>query len=253
MRTAYAAAPLALALRATVGKDLWTFGSGFYTGPVNNAHITKATWSVVPPSVPRGATAQDADDQPWVALWLGLQHTSGDSNSCLYQPILNWSPDQTAENCPAGPDEWCVAASTYTPHGQTTQAYIPVPKGTQLDFEGMLQPQSVVRAEDDQVHQIVTMDGKVVSKETVDLDAKLLYLYSGNECYTGSGACGTLEAYNWENITVHLSAEDERFPRTLNLFKGTKSPGFTTPDGGRTWHADTVTIPKDSWINPQVA
>ncbi|UDD54966.1 hypothetical protein AFCA_002611 [Aspergillus flavus] len=260
MRSAYAAVPLALALRAAATtKDSWAFGNGFYSGPATNAHITKATWSLVPPTVPQGVEVQDSGDQVWVSLWIGLQHTNGDDSSYLYQPLLNWSPDQESQGCPATAEEWCVAASTYTPNGQNGQAYVTIPTGAQVDFEGehhILDNHrdifvqiltSQVTVENSKVYQTVTMDGKVISKETDDLDAELLYLYSGDECYTGSGNCGTLEAYNWNNITIHLSAEDEKFGDTLFLYKGSNSSGFTTSDGGKTWHAESINIEQDSW------
>ena len=46
-------------------------------------------------------------------------------------------------------------------------------------------------------------------RSTIALDASLQYLYSSNECYTGSGSCGTLGGYStllhiplvWEMIT----------------------------------------------------
>lgn len=99
MRSAYAAVPLALALRATATtKDSWAFGNGFYSGPATNAHITKATWSLVPPTVPQGVEVQDSSDQVWVSIWIGLQHTSGEDSSYLYQPLLNWSPDQESQS-----------------------------------------------------------------------------------------------------------------------------------------------------------
>ncbi|EIT83082.1 hypothetical protein AO1008_09930 [Aspergillus oryzae 100-8] len=217
MRSAYAAVPLALALRAAATtKDSWAFGNGFYSGPATNAHITKATWSLVPPTVPQGVEVQDSSDQVWVSLWIGLQHTNGDDSSYLYQPLLNWSPDQESQGCPATAEEWCVAASTYTP-SHLNLAHIDVSCIQYLTYT------------------------------IIDLDAELLYLYSGDECYTGSGNCGTLEAYSWNNITIHLSAEDEKFGDTLFLYKGSNSSGFTTSDGGKTWHAESINIEQDSW------
>ncbi|KAB8068514.1 hypothetical protein BDV29DRAFT_195602 [Aspergillus leporis] len=242
MRFVYATVPLALAMRAAATtKDSWAFGNGFYSGPASGAHITKATWSLVPPTVPQGAKVQDSRDQVWVSLWIGLQHANGDDNSYLYQPLLTWSPDQESQGCSASAEEWCVAASTYTPNGQNGQAYVTIPKDTRVDFE--------VVVEGKKVYQTVTMGGKVVSQETDDLDAELLYLYSGDECYTGSGNCGTLEAYSWNNITVHLSAADEKFGDTLSLYKGSDSKGFSTSDNGLTWHADSINIEQDTWAD----
>lgn len=50
-------------------------------------------------------------------------------------PLLNWCADQKSCGCDAAADEWCVTASTYTPEGQTGNAYIPVPEDAKLDFE----------------------------------------------------------------------------------------------------------------------
>lgn len=99
MRSTYAAVPLALALRAAATtKDSWAFGNGFYSGPSSgNAHITKATWSLVPPAVPEGVTVEDESDQVWMSIWIGLSSTAGDENANLYQPLLNWSPDQESQ------------------------------------------------------------------------------------------------------------------------------------------------------------
>ncbi|KAE8153273.1 hypothetical protein BDV25DRAFT_169155 [Aspergillus avenaceus] len=242
MRSAYATVPLALAMRAAATtKDSWAFGNGFYTGPASNSHITKATWSLVPPTVPQGVKVSDTSDQVWVSLWIGLASTNGDDNSNLYQPLLNWSPDQESQGCSASADEWCVAASTYTPNGQNGQGYVTIPKNTQVDFE--------VVVENNKVIQTVTMDGKTVSKESDDLDSDLLYLYSGDECYTGSGNCGTLESYSYDNITIHLNTADEKYGDTLFLYKGTNSKGFSSSDNGKTWHADSITVEQDTWAS----
>lgn len=134
MRYSSVAIPLALAARAAaVESDVWAFGNGFYTGPPTNAHITRATWSLVPPDVPSNYTVNNTDDEVWVSLWIGLSSTAGDYDADLYQPLLNWSPDNESQyvhhlndsrksmltnqlrGCPAPDDEWCVAASTYTP------------------------------------------------------------------------------------------------------------------------------------------
>ncbi|PLB52784.1 hypothetical protein P170DRAFT_454054 [Aspergillus steynii IBT 23096] len=245
MRSAYTTVPLALALRAAATtKDSWAFGNGFYSGPSSgNAHITKATWSLVPPAVPEGVTVEDESDQVWVSLWIGLSSTAGDEGANLYQPLLNWSPDQESQGCSASAEEWCVAASTYTPDGQNGQAYVTVPKDTQVDFETSVENKKVL--------QTVTIDGKVVSKESDALDSDLLYLYSGDECYTGSGTCGTLEAYSYTNITIHLSEADEKYGDTLSLYSGTASTGFTTSDSGKTWHADAIKIKQDKFSNVQ--
>lgn len=98
MRSSSAIAPLAFALRAAaVANDVWAFGNGFYSGPASGAHITKATWSIVPPTVPQGVTVESTDDEVWVSLWIGLSATAGSDDDDLYQPLLNWSPDQESQ------------------------------------------------------------------------------------------------------------------------------------------------------------
>ncbi|KAL5363822.1 hypothetical protein BJX96DRAFT_178413 [Aspergillus floccosus] len=224
-------------------KDTWAFGNGFYTGPSTNAHIVKASWSLVQPSVPSNVTVENASDQVWVSLWIGLSSTAGDYSTNLYQPLLNWSPDQESQGCAASASEWCVAASTYTPDGQKGQSYVTVPQDTQVDFE--------VAVESNKVVQTVSMNGKVVSKESDDPDSDLLYLYSGDECYTGSGTCGTLEGYSYDNITIYLNAPDDNFGKTLNLYSGTSSAGLTTSDNGKTWSTKAINIASDEFTNAQ--
>lgn len=100
MRSAYALSPLAAAIGAVASQpaDSWVFGNSlFYLGPPSgNSHITKATYSIVPPSVPSGAKS-NADDEPWVSVWVGASSTAGDQDANLYQPIFNWCPDQESQ------------------------------------------------------------------------------------------------------------------------------------------------------------
>lgn len=132
--------------------------------------------------------------------------------------------------------------------GQVGQTYVPVPPQTNLDFE--------ISVENNKVYQTVTMNGEVVSQQsdgkhhppssrsalTVSaLDNDLKYLYSSNECYTGSGNCGLLQGYKITNVTVTLSAADESFGKTMALFSCTDA-GFATTDNGRTWYTDYIAI-----------
>lgn len=109
-----------------------------------------------------------------------------------------------------------------------------------------------------------------LTENNTALDNPLLYLYSGDECYTGSGDCGTLQSYStllphphphpskpifkltwetlgWNNLTIHLSAADENFGDTLSLYSGSSSNGLTTSDKGKTWHTDAIKISKDTF------
>ncbi|PYH46637.1 uncharacterized protein BP01DRAFT_338176 [Aspergillus saccharolyticus JOP 1030-1] len=240
MRYAYTAAPLAFALHAAAySTDSWTFGYGFWMGPPASGQITKATYSIAAPSVPQNATVKDSSDEVWTSIWIGVSATeSGDTDS-LYQPLFNWSPDQESQGCSATAEEWCVAASTYTSSGQVGQAYVPVTEDAQVDFE--------IYVQDNKVYQIVTMNGKVVSKQNDALTNPLQYLYASDECYTGSGTCGTLPSYSWNNITITLSEADQNFGGTLEMIGSMSSSGFSSSDGGKTWHADAVVFPTDDF------
>lgn len=111
------------------------FGNSFYLGPWSgDAYITKAAYSLTAPSV---ITDYDTSDSSlWIAIWIGVQESSEDvDNENLVQPLLNWCIDQDSCGCDASATEWCVAASTYTPDGQTGQSYVAVPTDAMLDFE----------------------------------------------------------------------------------------------------------------------
>ncbi|PYH77786.1 hypothetical protein BO82DRAFT_377710 [Aspergillus uvarum CBS 121591] len=240
----YTTAALALALAprntTTYSPDSWTFGSGFYMGPPAHGQIIKATYSIAAPGVPQGTTVTDPGDEVWTSIWIGVSATQGDASNSLYQPLFNWSPDQKSQGCSAGAEEWCVAASPYTSAGQVAQAYVPVAKDAPVDFE--------ITVQNGQVHQSVRVDGHRVSQQTEPLSNPLLYLYSADECYTGSGTCGSLPSYSWNNITIVLSEADPQFGQTLALVGATSSPrGFSTADGGSTWHAAAVVIPVDDF------
>lgn len=115
------------------------FGNSFYLGPWDgNAYITKATYSLSPsPAVIQNYDT--SDKSLWIAIWIGVQPNVPDvSQANLVQPLLNWCADQKSCGCDAAADEWCVTASTYTPEGQTGNAYVAVPKDATLDFESKL-------------------------------------------------------------------------------------------------------------------
>lgn len=111
------------------------FGNSFYLGPWDgDAYITKATYSLTAPAVIQDYDT--SDKSLWIAIWIGVQPNVPDvSQANLVQPLLNWCADQTSCGCDAAADEWCVTASTYTPDGQTGNAYVAVPKDATLDFE----------------------------------------------------------------------------------------------------------------------
>jgi hypothetical protein len=100
MRYSYALVPLVSAMQAmAIDLDTWYFGNSlFYLGPPSgNSAITKATYSIVPPTVPSGAKVSNTKDQVWVSVWVGASSSAGDDNTNLYQPIFNWSLDQESQ------------------------------------------------------------------------------------------------------------------------------------------------------------
>ncbi|KKK15376.1 hypothetical protein P175DRAFT_0483070 [Aspergillus ochraceoroseus IBT 24754] len=238
MHYTYTLLPLTAALAATVSgsttpeSDTWYFGDTFfYLGPPTNANIIKATYTITPPSVPTGYYVDNADDEVWVSVWVGASSSDGSLSADLYQPLFNWSPNQESQGCSASADEWCVAASTYTPSGQTGLNYVIVPKGSSVDFEMVV--------EDKKVIQKVLIGGEVVSQESDDLDSGLQYLYSSNECYTGSGSCGTVNGYTISNITVTLDKADKNFGESMWLYE-VEGSEFASSDDGITWHMEYV-------------
>ncbi|GME59601.1 uncharacterized protein LTHEOB_11808 [Neofusicoccum parvum] len=237
MYTSTSLAMLALALRASAADySAWAFGNMFTVGPVSgDNYITKATWSVVPPATPSGATMKDKSDPPFMSIWIGVSDSVSDENTALVQPLLNWSPDQSSQGCSASATEWCVAASTYFASGQIMQPYVPVPSASQIDFEITTQSKT-------NVSQKVWIGGELVSQESDNPNYLPTYLYSSNECYQDT--CGSLDGYTWSNISITLSAADNSFGSTVQLTGA--SGELTTADSGKTW-TGSIKINKDKF------
>ncbi|PSN69548.1 hypothetical protein BS50DRAFT_631558 [Corynespora cassiicola Philippines] len=106
-------------------------------------------------------------------------------------------------------EQLCIALSTDTPEDEQSSD-----AGSQADFEFTVE-------------------------ETV---SQRRLLRRANECYLGS--CGTLGAYSWTNITVHLPGVDLDFGQTMLLMRAT-GDGFKTSDGGKTWTSAKLTKHKD--------
>ncbi|RSM00033.1 hypothetical protein CEP52_009365 [Fusarium oligoseptatum] len=231
-----AAAIAALAVRGVAGQyDDWKFGNLFIAGPAKSA-IKKATYTLTPPPVPCGTQVDDPSHQPWMSIWVGISESIGDQSSDLFQPLLNWAPNNEQEGCPAPNDAWCVAASTFDSGNQVAQPYVAIPNGASVGFE--------ITYDGTAVTQVVKINGKVVSKQTDrGTGAQTpIYIYSSNECYLG--ACGTIQQYSWDDFTVELERADPNFGKTLTV-NGGDSTGLKTSDGGKTWHADSIVIAKD--------
>ncbi|TDZ35283.1 hypothetical protein C8035_v009771 [Colletotrichum spinosum] len=231
------AAPLAARAVVAGQYDEWKFGNMFNLGPANSA-ITKATYTLVAPSIPCGTVVDDKKAQPWMSIWVGVSQSLSDQGTDLFQPLLNWAPNNAQEGCAASNSEWCVAASTYTSAGvQNAQEYVAIPSKSDVDFE-------LVYDSSKDVSQKVWINGALVSQQTdKDNNGKPpTYIYSSNECYKGT--CGTVAAYSWSNLTVTLAEADANFGKTLQL-TGATSSGLKTSDNGKTWHAESIKINED--------
>ncbi|KAK0664154.1 hypothetical protein DIS24_g623 [Lasiodiplodia hormozganensis] len=111
-----------------------------------------------------------------------------------------------------------------------------IPTGSQLDFEISVNPETT------KIDQKVWISGTLVSSKSDSAGMEPAVFYGFNECVDHS--CGTLKAYSWSNITVHLSDADENYGNTFSLFNAA-SDGPTTSDGGKTWHIDSIEFAKD--------
>lgn len=133
-------APAALYAAALLPAASANFGNSFYLGPWDgDAYLTKTTYSLTAPAVIQDYDTSDTS--LWVSIWVGVQPNVPDvSQANLVQPLLNWCANQESCGCDASATEWCVTASTYTPEGQTGNAYVAVPEDAKLDFESEFPP-----------------------------------------------------------------------------------------------------------------
>ena len=141
----------------------------FYSGPTSDdsIYITKATYSMKPPATP--CNYKEGGDEE-LTLWIGLQPNPANTDVLkldFVQPLLDFSPNLKNMGCESvADDQWCVAASTYHPDDgtgnpyQKGQTYVPVPKGSTLDFEVK------VDASTQEIVQTVSADGKVISTQS---------------------------------------------------------------------------------------
>lgn len=123
MRNSYILAALSLALGASADAyEGVEYGNMFYLGPTTNGqYITKATYSLVPPSPPSD-WRKSGEDQTYLAVWIGVQDnpTGVDVlNENFVQPTLVWAPIQSNQGCPADNEHFCAAASTYVAASST--------------------------------------------------------------------------------------------------------------------------------------
>ncbi|KUI71644.1 hypothetical protein VM1G_07301 [Cytospora mali] len=213
------------------------FGNSFYLGPWSgDAYIKKATYSLTSPSV---ITDYDTSDSSlWIAIWVGVQQSDEDvDNENLVQPLLNWCINQEDCGCGATETEWCVAASTYTPDGQTGSSYVTVPKGATLDFE------IAVNSSTNLIDQKVWLNDKLVAQQSDSSGMKPGVIYSANECSDTS--CGTLASFSWTDFTLVFS-EAVTDLNSYMSYNGASSSGLTTSDGGITWSVDAIAMGKDT-------
>ncbi|TEA17019.1 hypothetical protein C8034_v000560 [Colletotrichum sidae] len=239
------AAPLAARAVVAGQYDEWKFGNMFNLGPANSA-ITKATYTLVAPYIPCGTVVDDEKAQPWMSIWVGVSQSLTDQGTDLFQPLLNWAPNNAQEGCALRPTPsgvllqaltLVVSVVVGTAGVQNAQEYVAIPSKSDVDFE-------LVYDSSKGVSQKVWINGALVSQQTdKDNNGKPpTYIYSSNECYKGT--CGTVAAYSWSNLTVTLAEADANFGKTLQL-TGATSSGLKTSDNGKNWHAESIKINED--------
>lgn len=193
MRNSAFLAALAMAVGAVADAyDHVEYGNMFYLGPTTNGqYITKATYSLVPPTPPTDWVKSD-EDMTFLALWIGVQDDPSQVSSVLnenfVQPVLMWAPIQSNQGCPADVEHFCATTSTYTPSGQSQEPYTAVPSDATVDFEISL------NSETNKIDQKVYLNGELISEQSDSEGMKPAVFYSGNECYYE--ACGTLPEYS---------------------------------------------------------
>ena len=144
--------------------------------------------------------------------------------------------------------------------GQVQDPYVPVPNDSELEFTITVDEAS------NKIIQQISVNGKEISHQAdgtplsspscdvhpmltaTDKTINPTYIYSSNECYLD--ACGTLAAYSWQNMTIHLSDVDLDFQNTIAL-DGARDSGMTTPDNGKTWHINSMRIDRDYFYPDQ--
>ncbi|KAJ5890469.1 uncharacterized protein N7473_006697 [Penicillium subrubescens] len=220
MRPVYTFLPAVAAIGAATPQpsDSWVFGNSMFSlgPPSGNSRIIKATYSILPPSVPLRSTVSNKKDEIWASVWVGASSTAGDHNANLYQPLFNWSPDQESQYVKMKRKNNTEMALTEKISqyrgGQVGQTYVVVPQNTAIDFE--------IAVVNGKVVQTVTMEGKVISKQ--------------------SDSCGTIAGYDITNLTGTLSEADTKFANVMKLDNVTEST-FMSTDSGITWHTDRIT------------
>ncbi|POS80049.1 hypothetical protein DHEL01_v201567 [Diaporthe helianthi] len=213
---------LALAIHgATAQVDHRYYGNNFAVGYASGGtnRITKATWSLSPPPTPN---IPSAPNDISASLWIGI--ASSGTSSPLVQPLLKWTVDQWSAGCGAKTDEWCVGNFNSTGEQLANQPFVTVPKGSSLSFE-------IESTADNMVSQKVSIDGNLVSSQTNAVDGSLAFLYSSNECWRN--ACGAINAYSWDSVTITLNEADNSFGETLDLRGANGS--FLASDNGKVW------------------
>lgn len=193
MRNSAFLAALAMAVGAMADAyEHVEYGNMFYLGPTTNGqYITKATYSLVPPTPPTD-WVKSVEDKTFLALWIGVQDDPRQVSSVLdenfVQPVLMWAPIQSNQGCPADVGHFCATTSTYTPSGQSQEPYTAVPSDATVDFEISLNSAT------NKIDQKVYLDGELISEQSDSEGMKPAVFYSGNECYYE--ACGTLPEYS---------------------------------------------------------
>ncbi|VUC25782.1 unnamed protein product [Clonostachys rosea] len=206
-------------------------GPAWSTGPVGSGSwIREAYSTLILPASPTGSTGD-------LSLWVGMGTSYGD----LIQSIAdNWSSSSS----------WEVFTYTLKKTGARTN---PISDNSQTPIQG---PSYAAKAGDKIGFHYKYDDATANYKQILSVNGVTVYTMSTEDGHAeGFGSavecaetnCGTVPAHSWSGTTIILNTADPNYAQTLGRSSGVSGGDLSTSDGGKTWTATKITIPKHTF------
>ncbi|VUC22892.1 unnamed protein product [Clonostachys rosea] len=221
-------------------------GGAFSTGPVNSGNfIREAQSTLVVPATPNPIVGL-------LSLWVGMGTSAGDLIQALTENYPNNGGTGVCDNLN---DHWCALTYTLKPSGDpATGALNVINAGDRVTshcwYIRALLSRSSINSNIDvyndatgQYDQSVLVNGVVVSTVSTT-SGQAQGFGTAEECSVLP--CGVVPSHQWLDTTIIL---DQAYPGYVDT-KGIGSADateFSSSDGGKTWHVDTITI--HEWNN----